>query len=113
VSDKHVLLSVLFFQEPENPDLWIAQALEYDIAAYGPDIAAAKHAFTRTLEGHVLLAERQNREPFSGLKRAPDVFWTVWRNLIDAKEPPAMEPLKPSPAMMIPVVSHDPVATSH
>ena len=114
MSDRHILLSVLFFQEPDSPDVWIAQALEHDIAAYGVDIPAATRALVRTLKGHVQVEARRNREPLSTLRPAPDMFWTIWRQRIDARQSPTpAESLQPFPAFMIPAVSHEPLSATH
>jgi hypothetical protein len=111
-TEKHIFLSVLFFQEPETPDVWIAQALEHDIAAYGPDVASATRAFVKTLSGYIALAAKHHREPFAGVRPAPDEFWTVWRRIV-AGHAPAIEPLTALPAFMIPAVSHEPLSTTH
>jgi hypothetical protein len=113
VSNRHILLSVLFFQEQDNPDVWIAQALEHDIAAYGPDIPAAKRAFVYTLSGYIKYAERHQQEPFATVDPAPDFFWGIWRQLVDAQTTPVAEPLHALPAFMIPAVSHEPLSTTH
>lgn len=114
MSDKHILLSVLFFQEPHDPDVWIAQALEHDIAAYGVDVPAATRALARTLSGYFLLAERHHREPFTTLRPAPDIFWQIWRRLIEAQPAPvAAEPLTALPAFIFSAVSHEPLSPAH
>lgn len=108
-----MLLSVLFFQEPDQPDTWVAQVLEYDIAAFGKDIQSATRALTQTLRGHVLAAERRNIEPFSTVQKAPDMFWTLWDTVIQSEGKPAVESLPTIPAYMIPAVSHEPVSPIH
>lgn len=114
MSEKHILLSVLFFQESDSPNVWVAQALQYDIAAYGVDIPAAKRAFAHTLRGHLILAERHHREPFLNLRKAPDMFWTIWQRLIDEQQTPvSAESLRTFPAFMIPAVSHEPLPPTH
>jgi hypothetical protein len=112
VLDNHILLSVLLFQEPDHPNAWIAQALEYDIAAYGADIEAAKRAFARTLQGHVTMSARYNRALFAGVEKAPNVFWAAWRRAMTDQHPP-VESLNPSPVFVIPAVSYEPVSATH
>ena len=111
MAPKHILISVLFFQDPET-DTWNAQVLEYDIAAYGHDEAAARRALARTIGGYFTLGARHHRDPFHHLEPAPERFWTIWRELIDAKPAP-VEPITAVPAFMVPAVSHEPLSSAH
>ena len=65
-------LSVLLVREG---DLWVAQCLQYDIAAQGKTITEAKHAFCRTVSGQVCVDLRHHVEPLSGFLPAPRVYW--------------------------------------
>lgn len=104
MSDKHIVLSVLLFQAE---GAWIAQALEHDISASGPDIEHAKLAFERTVGGYLTLAERHGVEPLANLKAAPLQFWSIWNRL--AQETLPAERMLSIPAFMMPVVTYDPI----
>lgn len=102
------MLSVLFFQE--RPGVWVAQALEHDIAAHGGSIDEAKTAFERTVWGYLRLAEsRHQTEPFEALQKAPDAFWQAWHR-ITAKSTEAL-PTTP-PAYVVAAISSEPVCTT-
>jgi hypothetical protein len=97
----------LFFRDPDDPKTWIAQALERDIAASGPDIASAKRAFECTVSGYLQLSAQQHIEPLASLRPAPGIFWEFWNK--GAPEAPPSERLPSIPAFMIPVVTYDAV----
>ena len=66
-------LSVLLLREGET---WVAQCLEYDIAAQGKTIAEAKAAFALTFSGQVCVDLHQQVKPLSGFSQAPAEYWT-------------------------------------
>jgi hypothetical protein len=105
LAPRHIVLSVLFFQEAQG--VWVAQALERDIAAYGPDLAQAKRAFERTVSGYLVVAEQQHLEPLASLKPAPTPFWEAWIRLVEST--PLVERMPSIPAFMMPAVSYDPI----
>lgn len=78
---RHLYLSVLFFRDPNEPEAWIAQALEHDIAAHGRTIEQARVAFERTVQGYFQLAAKHHQEPLASLKAAPDTFWEAWKRV--------------------------------
>jgi hypothetical protein len=77
---RHLYLGVLFFRDTAT-GMWNAQALEYDISANGPTVEHAKKAFERTIDAYLQQDARHQREPFSTLTRAPQVFWDVWERV--------------------------------
>ena len=87
--------------------MWVAQALEHNIAAFGPDIEHAKRAFERTLSGYLEIAAKYHREPLADLKPAPPVFWNIWNQLVERSV--SAERMPSIPAFMIPVVTYDPL----
>jgi hypothetical protein len=106
VPARDIVLRVLFFRSPDNPNTWIAQALEHDICASGgPDIEHAKRAFEETLRGYFSLSERHHVEPLSTLKPAPAWAWDTWKMLAQAKL--QAERVPSIPAYMMPVVQYD------
>jgi hypothetical protein len=104
--NRHIVLSVLLFQEPDRPDVWIIQALERDIAAFGADVESAKRAFERTVSAY-LTHTPPLTDPLSQLKPAPAMFWDMWRSR--AAETVQAERMPSIPAFMMPVVSHEPL----
>lgn len=59
--------------QPEG-NCYIAQCLEYDIAAQAPNIPKLITRFVRTLSGHVILAKQHGDQPFSKLSTPPSYF---------------------------------------
>jgi hypothetical protein len=105
---RHVVLSVLFFQE--RPGMWVAQALEHDISGSGPSIEKARIAFERTVFGYLKLDAQHKREPLSTVNRAPQGFWDIWENLRQAKmdaEEIRMADSSVPPAYMISAISNE------
>jgi hypothetical protein len=70
---KRYYLSVLFLEHAEGG--WVAQCLEYDIAAQGKTLKRAMEAFERTVVGQVALDLSKQREPFQGIPQAPSEYW--------------------------------------
>lgn len=89
--------------------MWVAQALEKDIAATGRGMDRARQAFERTVEAYFALSAKYHTEPLSTLGPAPEPFWLVWERIVtrtvEAERIPSV------PAFMLPVVSHDTVST--
>lgn len=109
MTEQHVILSVLFFQEH---GFWVAQSLERNIAAQGRTFDAARIAFERTVHGHLLLDAKANREPLSTLQPAPQHFWEVWKRLSVQKEwrqldQDASQPSGLPPAYLIEAITHE------
>ena len=69
-------LNVLLLREGE---MWIAQCLDYDIAAQGRTIAAAKQAFAHTFAGQVLVDVHNNVQPLQGFEQAPPEYWEKFK----------------------------------
>jgi hypothetical protein len=57
---------------------WVAQCLEYDIAAQGKSIKDAISSFAEVLGGQITLDLKANREPLSGKKEAPSWYWRAF-----------------------------------
>ena len=81
-ADKHKqnmtppLLRVVVFEGLRGT--WVAQALEYDIAAEGPSTEGAVEAVLRILQARVDFARRHNREPLSDSCAAPRHYWNAF-----------------------------------
>ena len=109
LSARQILLRVLFFCDPSDPDTWVAQALEHDIAAHGSDVGRAKVAFERTVAGYFKLALKHHQEPLASLMPAPAVFWETWKDA--AQQKVQAERMPSVDAYMLPVVTHEPLPT--
>ncbi len=69
---------------------WVAQGLEYDIAAQGKTIRDAMRAFRRTLVGQIILDIKLGRRPLSNVPKAPDFYWEKYDEgepLADNRQP--------------------------
>ena len=69
-------LRVVIFEDV--PGTWVAQALEYDIAAHGPTTEGAVEALLRILEAQVRFDCRHNREPLACFCAAPHQYWNAF-----------------------------------
>jgi hypothetical protein len=69
---------------------WVAQGLEYDIAAQGKTIRDAMRAFRQTLIGQIVIDVRHGRQPFANIPKAPDFYWEKYdegESLADNRQP--------------------------
>jgi hypothetical protein len=57
---------------------WVAQCLEYDIATQAETLDELLGEIQYLLAAHVLVAERENLEPFAELSKAPKRFWEMY-----------------------------------
>ena len=73
-------VSILFIKEFfEDQSGWVAQCLEYDIAAQGKTIKEAKIAFERTFVGQVVTDIFHQKKPLEGIPKAPSEYWVEFR----------------------------------
>lgn len=86
----HVLLSVLISREDEH---WIAQLLEHDFAAHGPNREAALKALARIIQAHVRLSRPEDKaDPLADVPPAPMEFWDAWKQAPRREEPTQLTP---------------------
>jgi hypothetical protein len=72
---KYVIRAVVF-QDGE----WLcAQCLEYDFVAQAKTLPKLGRALQQLVVGHIVVRFRHAREPFRGLPRAPERYWTMFR----------------------------------
>ncbi|MFT4097986.1 MAG: hypothetical protein QM651_12780 [Rhodoblastus sp.] len=57
---------------------WVAQGLEYDIAAQAPSADELQEEFLRVLTAHLQLSVELGQEPFEGVPRAPQHFFEMF-----------------------------------
>jgi len=70
-------LRVLLFQSHDyarHKSWWIAQCLEYDLAAQGETIDDAVYEIQRSLFGQFVVSVEMKVSPFANIPRAPDKF---------------------------------------
>jgi hypothetical protein len=60
-------------------DAWVAQCLEYDIAAQGDTLDAVKSAFERTFIGQMLVNHHHGLDPLDDIPAAPQEVWDQFR----------------------------------
>jgi hypothetical protein len=70
-------LSVLVYKE-ENA--WLAQCLEYDIAAQEESPEKVIEAFKWVFWSHVAFDLSKKRDVLSTISKAPERFWGEWEN---------------------------------
>src|SRR4051794_31588234 len=99
-------LHVLVFREGET---WVAQVLERDIAAHGASPYSALAAVKLLIQSHANFDTRHQRQPFSRLDRAPDVYW---RALERARMLPQPERVLMHPAAISASITDEPITTA-
>jgi hypothetical protein len=60
-------------------DRWVAQCLDFDIAAQGQSIKEAQESFERVFFGQIALDLEHGRSPLAGIERAPDEYWDLFK----------------------------------
>lgn len=58
---------------------WVAQCLEYDIAAQARQLDDLPTMLRKSLEAELELSRKEGVEPFSVLSPAPDRYWAMWK----------------------------------
>ena len=102
-----VNLSVLLLKA-ENGG-WVAQCLEYDLAAQGSTLAIVKDAFARTVVGQMLVDIEHNIEPLSSFAPAPSNYWETFRKAerLADRQPLLVPAGSLPPACMIRAMAND------
>ncbi len=88
-------LRVLLLKEEGG---WVAQCLEYDIAARGASVEEAQINFRDTLLGQLELDRQRGREPFAGKKPAPPWYWQTLQRSKRLADPISLKSPKKAPA---------------
>ena len=99
-------LSVLLLREGET---WVAQCLEYDLAAQGKSLAEVKDAFAKTFCGQIMVDLHHAVEPLGSFAQAPKRYWYLFKNaerLADRQHLPIPQEAIP-PAYMIRAMADD------
>jgi hypothetical protein len=74
-ASKYAVRAVVF-QEGE----WLcAQCLEYDLVAQAKSLPRLSRALQQLIVSHVVVRLRHERQPFRDLPRAPEKYWTMFR----------------------------------
>jgi hypothetical protein len=69
-------IRAVVFQEGE----WLcAQCLEYDLVAQAKSLPRLSRALQQLIVSHVVVRLRHERQPFRDLPRAPEKYWTMFR----------------------------------
>ena len=111
--DKTCHLQILLCKEgSEGIWKWVAQCLQYDIAAQGNTIAEAMVSFERTFCGQIVVDLAVGRKPLEGIPEAPRAYWDEFQSaekLADTDRPMHMWPPPESipPPLMINAVADD------
>jgi hypothetical protein len=80
------VIRVLLLKEGTDSS-WVAQGLDYDIAAQGESIGEALGNFQAVFQGQVALDLQKGREPLAGKKAAPPWYWQALEQAKPLKEP--------------------------
>jgi len=69
------IINIIAFQEEGG---WVAQCLQYDIAAQANTFAELQREMLRAIVSHIILNTERGRAPFEGLNEAPPKFWRMY-----------------------------------
>jgi hypothetical protein len=83
VKQTHTLVKVLFIREGK---FWVAQALEFDLAAQGSSIAKTKRAFEQAFFGQIHFDVKLGRPPLEHLPPAPEKYWREFNRIVKEKQ---------------------------
>lgn len=99
MQEKTLEIRVLVLREGDS---YVAQCLEFDIAAQGKTIPEVNRAFELTLKGQVALDLQKGKRPFEGIPRAPERYWEIFEKAlkIEDKEPISL-PSEVPPAFVV------------
>jgi hypothetical protein len=74
-------LHVLIRRESDgHQEKWLAQCLDYDIAAQGDSLPEVKKRFERTVLGNIILALEHDQVPFAHLLPASAQYHEMWQH---------------------------------
>jgi len=76
MTGEQMLLRVVVFQDG---DAWIAQCLDYDICAQGPNLDAVRKRFNVVMAAEIDESSRRNGAPLSGIGPAPQWLQDKWQ----------------------------------
>ena len=90
-------VSVLLMREENR---WVAQCLEYDIAAQADSISGVKKAFSKAFVSQVAVNVRHGKKPLQDVPKAPDFY----RQMFKKAERLVDRPMFAMPYQLIPEV---------
>ena len=70
------ILHAVVFQHGAH---WVAQCLEYDIATQAATPDELLYELERIVAAHLLVADKEEVEPFADIPKAPKRFWEMYR----------------------------------
>jgi hypothetical protein len=82
-SKKFQVQTVIF----KEGDWWVAQCLEYDIAAQARTIKDLTYEIQRVLVGHMVACKQEGITPFSNLPKAPEKYWQMFQDGLAVSPP--------------------------
>ena len=68
---------------------WSAQCLDYDITAQAQTFLDLQDELVRVLVTHIAACAQLGREPFSGIKQAPQRFWELYHGGLRVESRPS------------------------
>ncbi|MFA5957304.1 type II toxin-antitoxin system HicB family antitoxin [Hyphomicrobium sp.] len=75
MSETRIVINVVAFKEAGG---WVAQCLQYDIAAQADTYEDLRRELQEIVISHIIVDAELGREAFSGLPEAPSKFWTMY-----------------------------------
>lgn len=79
-----IKLRVVVFREG---DVWVAQGVDFDIAAHAKDTGSLMRAFERVLVENIMITTHLGRHPLEGIGSAPERFRLMYESAKTAIAP--------------------------
>jgi hypothetical protein len=73
----------------EEPGVWSAQCLEYDIGTQGQSLFDVQDELLRTLVTHIAASVQLGRDPFTGVGEAPRHYWELFESGLGVESRPS------------------------
>lgn len=91
----------------QDGDLWVAQCVEYDIAAFAKHLLKLPAALDRAILSNVCVNADAGHKGLEGIPRAPKIFEQLFKAAEAAKfEPPVIKEPRPRYRSSIKVVNY-------
>lgn len=84
MAPKKLQVRTVIFREG---DWWVAQCLDYDLAAQAKTLKDLAYEIQRVLVGHMVICKQEGITPFEHLPKAPEKYWELFSEGLELSPP--------------------------
>lgn len=84
MASKNLQVRTVIFREG---DWWVAQCLEFDLAAQAKTVKDLAYEIQRVIVGHMVVCKQEGIRPFEHLPKAPDKYWDMFNEGLELSPP--------------------------